>query len=233
MIVLSKAQTSEVANFGRQFLSQNRDRHSSFEQAANACVKALYNEFRQENGGHIFALVCIFRLSQFSELPAGIQAKVQRDLGDRWMALMATIGQEPAWCDRRQSEGHQAIVAGENQSPMLKAAFEHLGLKIDENAISRDLVFEEVSLLTHYFHVPEALGSRHVPAQDQFVKPYRIHSVVGLGSPFLTNSAYLALAFAKAPIATEDAQKFAELSPFVSTFLASYEGRGIIWEQSG
>lgn len=229
MIVLSKAQTSDVGNFGRELLKQNRDRLNSFEQAANFCVKALYDEFRQENGDHIFTLVRIFRLSQFSELPAEIQTKVQRELGDRWMALMATIGQEPAWCDRKQSQGHQAIVAGENQSPMLKAAFEQLGLKIDEDTISRDLVFEEVSLLTHYFHVPEALGSRHVPAQDQFVKPYRIHSVVGLGSPFVTNSAYLALAFAKALISSEDAQKFAELSPFISTFLASYEGRGIIW----
>jgi hypothetical protein len=40
---------------------------------------------------------------------------------------------------------------------------------------------------------------------------------------------YLALCFSKAIIDDSGAQKFAQLSAFLSTLLASYEDKGVIW----
>jgi hypothetical protein len=90
----------------------------------------------------------------------------------------------------------------------------------------------EASLLTHFFFVPQALGSPFVPAQADFVEKYGIASVVGIGSGFLSKATYLALCFSTISISEEVAVKFAELASFVSTLLAIYDGKGVIWDQN-
>ena len=65
------------------------------------------------------------------------------------------------------------------------------------------------------------------------MKPYKIQSVVGIGSPFLSQSFYLLLGFSHVSIDEEDAHKFSQLAPYISSLLAVYDQRGIIWTEAG
>jgi hypothetical protein len=172
----------------------------------------------------------IFRSSTYDQLPGELKAMVS-PTGGPWMALMGTVGDIAEWCDRRMSKGHQIIAAtGETRSPMVKAAFEQIGLDklLAGGGESPENLMLEGKQLTSYFHVPTAPGSQYIPAQD-FVARYQIQSVVGVGSPFISGAVYLALAFSKAPIDDASAREFAEVAPFLSSLLAIHDGRRVLW----
>lgn len=228
MIVLSDASENEIAEFGRHLFISYRDSLATFEAAAQVCVRELYNTFRTQNDIPAFALVRLYRLCQFHELLPELQAIVNPHEDNRWMALFGTIGDEPAWCSRQQSKAHKAIVVGDRQSPMLSAAFDQLGLN-NASARGNTVAMREASLMTRYFLVEKAAGSPHIPAQEAFVHRYGIESVIGLGSLFVSGAFYLALCFSKVRISQEDAQKFASLSSFISTLIATYDGKGALW----
>jgi len=231
MLDLHTSDSYAIDDFGRLLLSANRTNLGSFEEAARVCVKAIYDTFRQPDGHGTFALVRIYRLCRYDELLPELQAIASADV-PQWMALMGTIGNEPAWCDRRTSQGHKAIQAVGDRSPMLTAAFEQIGLdKIvgAKRASTNSPIMKNADLFTNYFHVPNAAGSPFIPAQHEFVKPYHIQSVVGLGSAFLSKAIHLTLCFSDIFIDDDVAQKFARLSEYVSTLLAIYDGRGTIW----
>jgi hypothetical protein len=231
MIVLSKTQKEAVNQFGRQLFTQNRNGLPSFEAAAQLGVKAIYDEFRQPNGQPAFALVRTYRLSRHDELAPDVQPLIDARSGNFWMALMGTSGDEPAWCDRHQSQGHKAIPIGESQSPMLNAAFEQLGIAFQAGGADKEdtLIFKPAASMTRFFHVEQALGSPYIPAQDGFVRPYSIQSVLGLASSFVSKSFHLTLCFSKTPVNKDDGEKFAELSSFLSTLYAVYDGKGVLW----
>jgi hypothetical protein len=57
------------------------------------------------------------------------------------------------------------------------------------------------------FHVPEALGSPYIPAQD-FVRQYDIESVVGFGGALPTGELGALIIFSRLPIAVDVADRF-------------------------
>jgi two-component system, NtrC family, sensor kinase len=229
MLDIQQVNAEAVSNFGRSMLNTYRGKFGSFEEAAQQCVTRLFEEFRQDSHTPSFALVRVYRLCTYDELLPELQANVDSQR-ERWMALMGTVGIESAWCDRQQSQGHKALNLGADQSPMVSAAIYQIGLDlgIDLPNLEIELPVPEATLLTRYFHIPQALGSKYIPAQTPFVQPYNIQSVVGVGSAFVSNSAYLLLAFSKVEISVEAAQNFAQLAPFMSTLLATYD-QGKIW----
>jgi hypothetical protein len=227
---LRNASAADVSGYGRDFLSQYRDTPQSFESIAQIVVQSLYETFKREDSSPLFALTRIYRLTRYTELPSDLKGLVE-PARERWMTLMGTYGIEPAWCDRQQSQGHKALNLGEDQSPMVSAAIYQIGLDLGIKLpqLDIDLPIPEVSLMTRYFHVEHAVGSRYIPAQDSFVKPYGIQSVVGIGSVFVSGSAHLLLCFAREHVSADDAQKFAQIAPFVSTLLAYFDERSI-WQ---
>jgi len=62
------------------------------------------------------------------------------------------------------------------------------------------------------FHVPEAVGSPYVPAQEDFVIPYRIRSVLGFGGMLPTADLFAIILFSKVPISRETADLFKTLA---------------------
>lgn len=229
MIVLSQAEGQDITNFGRKLFFQYDNYLKSFEDAAQTSVKAIYDEFRQENGESMFALVRIYRLCRTKELAPDMTQDLPANSSDLWMAQMGSYGDEPAWCDRRLSQNHKILPAGDDQSPMLRAAFGQIGLQshaADNNEMPQ---FTEISTVTQYFHVMDATDSPHIPSQDGFVHRYGIKSVVGIGSLFASKSLYLSVSFSKVPISREDARKFAQVSIFLSPLLASYDQSGVLW----
>jgi hypothetical protein len=229
MIELNTITADLLEEHGRNLLNAHRNRHPTFEAAAQALVQEWRSTFVTAVQQPAFALVRIYRLTSYSELAPELVPLVD-PTRERWMALMGTVGQEAAWNDRHQSAGHKFLNLGADESPMVSAAAYQLGLDfgVERPGGTIDLPVPEASLMTRYFHIREALGSPYIPAQEPFVKPYGIQSVFGLGSGFVSGSAYVLLAFAQEAITALQASHLAQLSPFISTVLAHYD-RGAIW----
>jgi len=232
MIDLNTCTPAAIEAFGKNLLSAHRSDLRSFEEAADVCVRSIYNEFGEQSNRPMFALVRIYRLCHRAELLPELQAITDPTVSD-WMALMGTVGIEPAWCDRRTSQGQKAIRAvGGNRSPMLSAAFGHLGLGnlAHNRVIKADApTLQQAESFTSYFYIPKALGSPFIPAQREFVERYQIKSVVGIGCHFVSKAIYLGLCFSTIAIDEANARKFASISPSISTLLALYDSRGVTW----
>jgi hypothetical protein len=227
---LTALDRSALTAFGRNLLEHNRDILHSLEDVAHACVTAFHQEFTDENNHPAFALFRIFRMSSFEQLSPEMQSVVNPAEG-RWLTLMATTGDEPAWQDRQQSQGHACIpMSAAQQAPMLVEAFHQLDLKWDGvHSNGFQLGRLEQHITTRFFYVPDAAISPYIVAQNDFVKPYNIKSVIGLGSSFASGGAALAIAFSKISIQRPQVELFAELSPYLLTLLAGYEQKGRIW----
>ncbi len=228
MFILSHTDKMRITDFGRSLLYDYLDQFPNFEKVSQRISEEIYHQFRQESQKSLFALVRVFRICRYMELTPDLQAMVDPEQ-KFWMALMGTMGDEPQWRSRHTSAGHKVVSAGHERTPMLKSAFEQLGLKPGE-ITETNRAFFEGSTLSPFFHVEHAPGSPHVPAQEEFVIPYQIQSVVGIGCAFISKASYLMIAFSKAPLDRKMAQTFAELSPYISTLLAAYDGRDELWD---
>ncbi|MEL6408320.1 MAG: hypothetical protein AAFR81_28395 [Chloroflexota bacterium] len=224
-------QSVNFQQFGHSLFSVERDNHLTFEACAQTVCKRIYNSVKDENGESAFALVRIFRSSTHQELPP---EQNETNTNGRWLSLMGTYGDEPAWCDRLQSQGHRVLPAGAFETPMLSAAFRQIDLDIDAYVKGIDLkpdFIKETDEHYKYFHVIDAVGSPYIVVQDEFVRRYGIRSAVGFGLVLMSGAFYMCLAFSKITITKEMAEAYVRLSPYVSTVLASYEKRGVLWEK--
>ena len=179
---------------------------SSMEGAAQEVARYLYDEL------HGCALVRLYKTHRFADLPRDLQDFVGAPPGPdvRCLTLLGTAGDEPAWNDRRRSEGHQAIpLPSEDvvrQLPMVLQLITQLGLDVEtvmrpEPARARELAQRTYDV----FHVPDAEASPYVPAKD-FVRSYGIRSALGFGGMLYTGDFYAAVLFAKMPISVDTAQ---------------------------
>lgn len=77
------------------------------------------------------------------------------------------------------------------------------------------------------FHVPEAVGSPYIPAQNDFVIPYGVRSVVGFGGVLPTGDLYVVILFAKIPIPRATADRFKTLALNVKTAVAPFADKAV------
>jgi hypothetical protein len=82
----------------------------------------------------------------------------------------------------------------------------------------------------HVFHVEDALGSEFVPAQESFVVPYRIRSVLGFGGLLPSGELFAFVLFARVPISRDTAALFRTLALSVKLALLPYAGRRVFGE---
>ena len=135
----------------------------------------------------------------------------------RCLTLLGTAGIEHEWNDRSQSLGHQAIPLATTdaieRSPMIVGLVEQLGLDLDA-IVDPDLA--DPMTLHHrdydVFFVPNALHSPLVPAQDGFVVPYGIRSVVGCGGVLPSGDLFTLILFTRLLLEPETADLFRTLA---------------------
>jgi hypothetical protein len=224
MIMLDNLHEEEIRKFGAALLRSQRESAKSFEEAAQHIVSDIHKTFTDHAGNPAFPLVRVYRMCQYDALPSDLKPLANAETS-LWMTLMATCGLEPAWNDRRQSQGHKVVPAGDQRSPMVAAAFQQIGL--DEAPSADGLTFSEATFMTRYFHVANAIDNPAIPAQAEFVRPYQIKSVIGLGARFMAGTAHLTLCFSRTPLNEQAARSFATLSAHVSTLLAFFDTRKI------
>jgi hypothetical protein len=192
---------------------------------AERTVRHLYDHLRSGPAGdRACALVRFFQTQPFEKLDEPLQACARYHLGGgtprpgmNCLVLIATVGDAPAWNSPDASAGHRAIPLRSAEMlthlPMIAQMVKQFGLEADH------LVAPDPSLLLaaeqhsyNVFHVPEARGSPYVPAQEDFVLPWGIRSVLGFGGLLPTGQLFAVILFAKCPISRETAEMFKPLA---------------------
>ena len=199
---------------------------ATLQEAAQSFVHRLYDEL---SGGA--ALVRMYVTLPAAKLPpterafAEIVARsapdsVALDDDTRVLTLLGTYGMEPAWCDRRQSRGHQAIPLLDasfiDGLPMVARLLAELG--IDLGGLHDDAIFAR-KLIGGYigvFHVDDAAtavdgqGRHIIPAAD-FVRERGVRTVFGMGTAFLDGSVAVCIVFAREKVSRTEAERFGGL----------------------
>lgn len=98
------------------------------------------------------------------------------------------------------------------RAPMIAQLIKQLGLSV-ANVVHPEagLLLDTEGRKQNVFYVPQALGSPHIVAQEEFVKPYGIASVIGLGGLITTGDMFALILFSKVPISREVADLFGVL----------------------
>jgi hypothetical protein len=128
------------------------------------------------------------------------------------------------WCDTSKSAGHRAIplpsVQIVERAPMIAELIRALGLDI------ADVLSPPVSLLRdikgrtyNVFHVEHALGSAFIPAQEEFVIPFGIKSVIGFGGLLPSGEFFAVVLFSRVHVGAEPALRFKNVALDVKAIL--------------
>jgi len=196
---------------------------ASMEEAAGAVVRWLYDNLDDGAGERACAMVRFYKTHEYRALPADLATFAQNAAdGDiapqtRCLTLLATVGVEPEWNDRRLSRGHQAIplksAEAIRQLPMILQLVQQLGFDPEHLAASDPALLVDTRERTfNVFYVPEALGSPFIPAQDGFVRKYGIASVLGFGGLLPPADLFAVILFSRVAIPQETAELFKPLS---------------------
>jgi hypothetical protein len=193
----------------------------SLEAAANLVVRYLYDHCADSNTGErSCALVRFYKTHVYGALEPEQQLFAERLLGAqskdddmRCLALVATAGDEAEWNSRRDSTSHQAIplpsVDMVRRAPMIARLIEDLGLDIESVVTGRSTPARAGEARTYdVFHVEDAVGSPHIPAQREFVLRYGIASVVGFGGLLRSGELYAVILFSRVRIPKTSAARF-------------------------
>jgi serine phosphatase RsbU (regulator of sigma subunit) len=215
----------------------------SMEEASNRIVRYLYENFcTKPTGEKSCALVRLFKTHPYEDLEVEL-AEYARSMLDHYpplpamkcMTLLATVGEQTEWNSRHRSVGHKAIpLASESvvaQIPMISQLIRQLGLDI-KTVINPgpDLLVEIEQRKYNVFYVPEAIGNPYIPAQDSFVIPFGIKSVLGFGGLLPSGNLFAIIMFLKVQIPHSTAQMFSTLALNVKTALLRFD-RGAVFAQ--
>jgi hypothetical protein len=191
---------------------------ASMEQAAKRVVAHLYDGLGDGEGKRACVLVRFYKTHAFGQLPPDLQAAAAGGAAPpagsvKCLTLLATAGEHADWNSRFTSAGHKAIplpsAAVVEQIPMVAQLVRQFGLDLAALLEPKgELLVDDEQRNYNVFHVPEARGSAHIPAQAQFVEPYGIRSVLGFGGLLPSGDLYAAIMFSKTPISRSVAEAF-------------------------
>ena len=136
------------------------------------------------------------------------------------LTLLGTVGGQPDWNSRAKSNGHRAIPLASaemvGQIPMISRLINQFGLDVGSVLRPDSMLIGDLSERTYNtFYVPEAVGSPYIPAQNEFVIPYGIKSVLGLGGVLSSGVLFVVIMFSKVAIPQETADNIGSLAPSV------------------
>lgn len=209
---------------------------TSLEDAAQAITSYLYENLVDADGNQACVLVRFYKTHRLDLLEEPLQEFARMvssgEIADdtRCLTLMATRGIESDWNDRHRSVGHRAIplVSAESveRSPMVASLLHQLGIDVAD-IVAAD---ERSALDLHHrdydvFFVPDALGNPLVPAQDDFVVPHGVHSVVGCGGVLPSRDLFALILFTTMHLKEETAGLFRTLAISAKTSIVPHTFR--------
>jgi len=204
--------------------------------AARAC-RYLYENLLQDEGLPASSLVRFFVTHPYGQLPPELQSFARTVLqsaepvsNTRCLTLLGTAGETPQWNSRQTSLGHRAIPLQSEQVvasfPMISNLVSQFGLGVQSLIEPSPSFFREQGGRSfNVFHVPAALGSPLVPAQADFVIPYRIKSVLGFGGPLPSGDIFAMILFTKVVLSHDIAELFKPISLSLKLAVIEYAGQ--------
>ena len=217
----------------------------SMEDAANRLVRYFYdNLLIEETGERSCALVRLFVTRPYGTLDTELQTIARKTLGEvpespahKCLVLLATVGDRPEWNARTQSAGHQVIplpsVQIVSSIPMISQLIYQLG--IDVSTVLRPvphMLLAAEQKTYNVFHVSEALGSPYIPAQNTFVIPFHIQSVLGFGGLLPSGDLFALIFFSRSYIPHETASLFKPHALAVKAVLLPFDQDSAIFAGS-
>jgi hypothetical protein len=224
MYDLSRFSLGDMIRCGTELRKLGQDA-GSMEEVAARSVRYLYESLRAPDltaPGCVLAR--IFVTLPFVELDRQQQAFARRLLGDaaanpamKCLTLLATAGQDAAWNSRHTSRGHVALPLPSDESlarsPMIAQLMRQLGVETGTFFASDPQVLIDLEQHTfNVFHVSDALGSPYIPAQEEFVIPYAVRSVIGFGGLLPNGELFATVIFSRVAIARDAADLFKTLA---------------------
>lgn len=197
----------------------------NMEEAADRIVRHLYGSFVfRQNSQQACVLVRLFKTHSYGELDETLRRFADTMLGGakaspamKCLVLLASAGEKPEWNSRSGSAGHKAIPLPSEKAiesfPMISSLLSQLGLSA-AMLLKADPAFiidtEQSSF--NVFHVHEAEGSPYVPAQQEFVIPYGVKSVIGFGGLLPSADLFAVIMFSRVRVPRDTADLFKPLA---------------------
>lgn len=196
----------------------------STEDFALKATDYLFDQFSQVDGlVDACALVRFFRTMNFSDLTDDLKelAKQQFDSehlqASNCLTLLASRGIQPEWNNRNDSINHRVIpllsVEAVERAPMVARLVSRLGIEVSNVVtptpswfLPRDQKKYEV------MYIAEAKDDPAIVAQENFVVPFGVRSVIGYGGLLPTGDMFAVLMFMRIYIPVESAMLFTSFS---------------------
>jgi hypothetical protein len=210
---------------------------ASLEEAAQAACRHFYDELLGPGASgpsRACALVRCFKTHPYGLLEPDLQAAARELMQHRGPAspampcltLLASIGDEPAWCSRHSSLRRRCLPlespSAVERTPMWARFFRESG--VDTAALCRPRAPEFVDRTPRsvdVFCVERAAGATSIPDQADFVSRYGIESVFGFCSQLRRGDVYVLVLFSRVAVARETA---ARMRPLALDLTSSFFG---------
>ncbi|MBW7899345.1 hypothetical protein B188_22400 [Candidatus Brocadiaceae bacterium B188] len=207
------------------------------EDLANLIVHYFYDNLIDRNTGEkSCALVRFFMTYPYASLDEELRQLTDKALHGqtvpqemKCLILLATAGSQTAWNSPKLSQGHRVLpLLDENMLKQNLMVYEFIyQMGIDASQVLNpdpNLALELENRIFNVYHVPDALGSPYIPAQDNFVIPFGIKSALGFGGMLPTGNLFAVIIFSKIKIPHNTADLFKNIAlnakmavlPFVS-----------------
>jgi hypothetical protein len=241
MYDLTRLTDSDFVHIRQALVAAIGRNSTSMEAVAGRVVRFFYTQFPDPaTAAPACALARCYVTQRFEKLEPRLHVLVRRILTPhdamKCLALLASAGDRPEWNDRTRSANHQVIPLPSEvfvrRFPMITRMFQQFGIKVSA-LVGGDAA--DLYMLAHrthnIFYVPDAVGSSYIPAQQEFVLPYGIKSVVGMGGILPYGNLFAVVLFAKVPIPQPVAQHFATLAIDIKMALVPFDKK--VFEEPG
>jgi hypothetical protein len=211
------------------------------EEVAGKIVHYLYENLTDKKTGEkTCVLVRLFKTHPYGELEGHLQEFARNAMKTspgspamKCLVLLATVGIQPEWNSRNQSRGHKALPLPDSEYfikafPMVGQLVEQMGIEVNTVLQADPAVVADMAQRTfNVFLVSEAKGSVYIPAQDDFVIPFGVRSVLGFGGILPSGNLFTVILFSKAAIPRQTADMFKSLALSVKVAILPFDGKTI------
>jgi PAS domain S-box-containing protein len=211
----------------------------SMQDVAQRIASYLYRQLGDDQTGRQdCVLVRCFLTRAYGELDPQSQDCARRALGCgpgslamKCLTLFGTAGEKPEWNERDRSRRYRSIPLAGNQVvshfPMISQLLQQLGVALESKSQpDSDLLVDWAEQTLNVFHVLEAKGSPFVPAQEEFVIPFGIESIVGFGGILPSKELFTVILFSKQKVSRETAELLKPLGLSVKLALLPFDESG-------
>ncbi len=224
MFDLTKFSLQDMSEIG-DALQQLELKARNIDELSDMMVQYFFdNLVDTQTGEKSSVLVRFFMTYPYSSLDAELQLSADKMLGSKpvdqdmkCLKLLATAGVQQEWNSIIHSKDHRVLPL-QNEDMLKKNIMVHhfihqMGMDVS-NVLNPDpnLSAELEGRVFNVYHVPDAIGSPYIPAQEEFVVRFGVKSAMGFGGMLPTGNLFALLIFSKTKIPRDTANLFKNIA---------------------